>query len=117
MKNILIVLFIFLLSCSSHTISPMPDDMTEFFYLDTNKDTYFIEAKGLYRESIQKDMFNQMQRLINDHEYREYFVLSQGEISRTIFKPTLRINAWIKFFRTEKEYIKFSQTYNPFGQN
>ena len=92
----------------------MPDNMTDFFNLDTIKDTYFIQAEGLFKKSVQKEMFKQMIILIDEHEYSDHYILSQGEISRSVFKPIIEINAWVKFFKTKEEYQEFIQRYDPF---
>jgi len=92
----------------------MPDNMVDTFNLNTTKNTFFIQARGLFKKSAQKDILNQMKTLINKHDYNEYYVLSQGEISRSIFRPRIETNAWVKFFETEEEYQQFIKTYDPF---
>lgn len=92
----------------------MPEDMSDFYNLATTENTYFISAEGLNKKSVQKDLFDQMKTVINKHDYQEYYVLSQGEIGRSLLKPTVQMSAWVKFFKTEEEYEKFKENYNPF---
>ena len=95
----------------------MPEDTAEYFNLTTIEDTYFISAEGLSKKSVEDDLFNQMKILIDENSYREYHVLSQGEIGRTILKPTLEMNVWVKFFKSEEDYEKFVKTYDPFKKS
>jgi len=92
----------------------MPEDMMDFFYLDNIEDCYFILAEGLNKKAVIQDINDQMELLIDKHNYFEFYVLSQGEIGRTLLKPTIQMNAWVKFFRTEEKYQEFVKNYDPF---
>ena len=108
-------IFLLFISCSTYTIASFENSDGDIYYLEDISDTYFLTSKGMTKHIVENGINKLMKKIITKNDYREFHVLLTGDIGRSIYDIRLTMIARVKFFRTEEEYIKFSQNYNPFG--
>ena len=115
MRIFFLLFCLFLISCASQTIHPFQEDEGEGYYLKEISDTYFITCKGLTKHTIENDMHELMKKIIDENNYVAFYILLTGNMGRSILDVRLTKIIRVKFFKTEKEFQQFSNTYSPFG--
>tara|TARA_B110000263_G_C15147606_1_gene436286 strand:+ start:369 stop:743 length:375 start_codon:yes stop_codon:yes gene_type:complete len=117
-RALLLGAFFLLESCSPKIqIHPYTKLDGEISNIEDISDSYFLSTKGFTKITAVKKMEELLHQIADKNRYGYYYELSSGEIKGSFLYPKIKIIKRVKYFRTEEESIKFSQTYNPFGQN
>ena len=112
MKLKLLLLSILLFGCThvQQVISYSIED-GEISNIDDISDAYFISAESYTLKKARQEIGKHLENIITRNDYEHYFVLLEGEAT-SLFKQYAVIR--IKFFKSENDYSKFKENYNPF---